>query len=347
VDEEARQRRATEQLPDLEKLHVRLNYASAAAMKDLVKQGRIISDRGTVDVDQRTNTLIVKDAARNLEDVRDLARVLDVPEPQVEIEARIIETDHDSARALGIQWGFNGRATPELGNTTGIGFPNSGTIGGRTGSQQGAAAGAGADPRAGALERNGTAVNLPATGATSAVGLTLGAVNGAFSLDVALSALEHKGRLKILSTPRVTTQNNKEAEVTTGFQVPFQTVSNNTVIIQFRDAALKLAVTPQVTAAGTVIMKIELSNDFPDFSRAVNGNPSINTQRAITEVQVADGVTTVIGGIVQSKEQIKNDSTPGVGNAPLLGWLFRRNEASSESQELLIFITPRILRVGP
>jgi type IV pilus assembly protein PilQ len=347
LDEETKQRRASEQLPDLEKLQVRLNYASAAAMKELIKQGRIISDRGTVDIDLRTNTLIVKDVARNLVDVQDLVRTLDLPEPQVEIEAQIIETDHDSARALGIQWGFNGRATTDLGNTTSLGFPNSGTIGGRTGSQQGASVGAGADPRATSLERSGTAVNLPATGATSAVGLTLGAINGAFNLDVALSALQHKGRLKILSTPKVTTQNNKEAEVTTGFQVPFQTISNNTVVIQFRDAALKLAVTPQVTAAGTVIMKVALSNDFPDFSRAVNGNPSINTQRAVTEVQVADGVTTVIGGILQSKDQIQNDSTPGVGNVPLLGWLFRRNTNSSESQELLIFITPRIQRVGP
>jgi type IV pilus assembly protein PilQ len=316
-------------------------------MKELIKQGRIISDRGTVDVDLRTNTLIVKDVARNLADVKDLVRTLDLPEPQVEIEAQIIETDHDSARALGIQWGLNGRATPELGNTLGLGFPNSATLGGRIGSQQGASVGAGADPRATALESTGTAVNLPAVGATSAIGLSMGAINGAFNLDVALSALQHKGRLKILSTPKVTTQNNKEAEVTTGFQVPYQTVSNNTVVIQFRDAALKLAVTPQVTAAGTVIMKIGLSNDFPDFSRAVNGNPSINTQRALTEVQVADGVTTVIGGIVQSKEQVQNDSTPGVGNVPLLGWLFRRNTTSSESQELLIFITPRIQRVGP
>ena len=265
LDEETKQRRASEQLPDLEKLQVRLNYASAAAIKELLKQGRIISERGTVDIDLRTNTLIVKDVARNLQDVRDLVRALDLPEPQVEIEAQIIETDHDSARALGIQWGFNGRATPELGNTTGLGFPNSGTISGRTGAQQGAGAASnkGSDPRASALEASSTAVNLPATGATSAVGLTLGAINGAFSLDVALSALEHKGRLKILSTPKVTTQNNKEAEVTTGFQVPFQTVSNNTVVIQFRDAALKLAVTPQVTAAGTVIMKIGAVERFP------------------------------------------------------------------------------------
>ncbi len=345
LDQQALQRRATEDLPELEALYLRLNYAAAGALRDLIKQGRIISARGTVDVDPRTNTLIVKDTSRKLQEVRDLVRSLDLPEPQVEIEAQIVETDHDSARALGVQWGLNGRASPELGNTTGVAFPNHVTIGGRTGSQQGAAVGEGADPRASGVERSGTAVDLPATGASSALGVTLGAVNGAFNLDLALSALEHQGRLRILSKPKVTTQNNREAEVATGFQVPFQTVSNNTVVTQFRDAALKLTVLPQVTAAGMVIMKIDLSNDFPDFSRAVNGNPSINTQRATTEIQVADGTTAVIGGINQMKEQSKHDQTPGIASLPLFGWLFRRTEVSAETQELFIFITPRVLPV--
>jgi type IV pilus assembly protein PilQ len=345
IDQEALQRRAAEQL-EMEPLQMRLNYSSAAALRDLIKQGRIISDRGTVDVDQRTNTLLVKDTPRNLQEVRDLIHALDLPEPQVEIEAQIVETDHDSARALGIQWGLNGRASPELGNTTGVAFPNSVTAGGRVGAQQGAGVGDGADPRASALERSSTAVDLAAAGASSAMGVTLGAINGAFNLDLALSALEHQGRLKILSKPKVTTQNNREAEVATGFQVPFQTVSNNTVVVQFRDAALKLTVLPQVTAGGMVIMRITLSNDFPDFSRAVNGNPSINTQRASTEVQVADGMTTVIGGINQVKEQAKNDRTPGIASVPLLGRLFRRSEVSAETQELFIFITPRVLPVA-
>jgi type IV pilus assembly protein PilQ len=182
------------------------------------------------------------------------------------------------------------------------------------------------------------------TGATSALGLSLGAINGAFNIDVALSALEHKGQLKILSAPKVTTQNNKEAEVTQGFEIPFQTVANNTVTVQFRDAALKLTVTPQITAANTVIMRIVLENGIPDFSRAVAGNPSINTQRATTQVQVADGMTTAIGGIVQTTESIAKDATPGVSKIPLLGWLFQRNSNSSESNELLIFITPKIIR---
>jgi type IV pilus assembly protein PilQ len=182
------------------------------------------------------------------------------------------------------------------------------------------------------------------TGATSALGISMGAINGAFGIDVAITALEKQGKVKILSTPRVTTQNNKEAEVTQGFQIPIQTEQNNTVSVQFKDAALKLMVTPQITGANTVIMKITLENGQPDFSRSVNGNPSINTQRAQTQVQVADGVTTVIGGILQSTQTDAIDKTPGVANIPLFGWLFKRTSNSSESQELLIFITPRIIK---
>ena len=347
LDDETRQRKASEQVPELEKLQLRLNYADAEELKLLLVKSGIVSARGTVEIDKRTKTVIVKDTPRNLQDVQDLIRSLDLPEPQVEIEAQIIETDNDSARALGIQWGVNGRMSQELGNTTGLAFPNSGTVGGRTGAQQGAAVGGGADPRATGLEKSSSAVNLGATAPSSALGLTLGALNGAFNLDVAISALEHKGRIKILSKPKVTTQNNREALIMRGFDVPYQTISNNTVVVMFRPAALRLHITPQVTAVGTVLMKIELSNDFPDFSRSVNGNPSINTQQARTEVQVADGMTTVIGGINRSTEETKNDRTPGVGNIPLFGWLFRRNEIRAENQELFIFITPRVLRGRP
>ena len=267
---------------------------------------------------------------------------LDKAEPQVEIEAKIIQTNHDTARAARRAVGLQRPRAPDLGNTTNLAFPNNGTVSGRT-TQQGSVTQGPNDPRAGDLSRTGTAVNLPATGATSALGLSMGAINGAFNLDVALSALEHKGQLKILSTPKVTTQNNQEAEVTQGFQIPIQIVANNTVTVQFKDAALKLTVTPQITAANTVIMKIDLENGQPDFSRAVNGNPSINTQNAKTQVQVADGITTVIGGIVQSTETTAKDSAPGLGKIPLLGWLFRHDANESSNQELLIFITPRIL----
>ena len=332
---EADQKKATRQAAELEMSRVRLNYASASEVKKLLETARLISSEGTVDVDERTNMLIIKDIAKNLSAVQEMIKELDQPEPQVEIEAKILQTNRDTARALGVQWGVNGRVAPELGNTTGIPFPNRGTLSGRTTEQ-------------GAITQGpdgvGTAINLPVTGATSALGLSLGALNGAFGIDVAITALEREGKVKILSTPRVTTQNNKLAEVTQGFQIPIQTEQNNTVSVTFKDAALKLLVTPQITGANTVIMKITLENGQPDFSRNVRGNPSINTQRAETQVQVADGVTTVIGGILQSTETDKEDRTPGIHKIPLFGWLFKRTETSDVSTELLIFITPRIIR---
>ena len=188
-------------------------------------------------------------------------------------------------------------------------------------------------------------MNLPVTGTgVSAIGLLLQSINGSFNLDVALSALEKSGKGRILSTPRVTTQNNQPAEMTQGVQVPIQTVANNTVTVTFKDAALSLKVTPQITASNTVILKIELENASPDYTKAVNNIPPINTQRAITQVQVTDGATTVIGGIFTSTEQNTSDRTPFLNKIPLLGWLFRRDSVTDESRELLIFITPRILR---
>jgi type IV pilus assembly protein PilQ len=340
---EADEKKASQQAPDLVSMRRKLNYSPAADVKKLLEAARMISERGSVEVNERTNMLVVQDVPTNLKAIEELIVDLDKPEPQVEIEAKIMQTNRDTAKALGVQWGLNGRLAPELGNTTNLAFPNRGTASGRVVTQGPVQQGPN-DPRAGDLERTGTAVNLPVTGATSAFGLSMGAINGALGIDVALSALEREGKLKILSTPRVVTQNNKEAHVTQGFQIPIQVVANNTVTVNFKDAALKLVVTPQITAANTVIMRIALENGIPDFSRAVNGNPSINTQMATTQVQVADGVTTVIGGILQTQETSSIDKTPGVSRLPLLGWLFKRTDMRNESQELLIFITPRIIR---
>jgi type IV pilus assembly protein PilQ len=314
-----------------------LSYARAAAAAPLIKKATL-SPRGDVQIDERTNTLIVTDLPARLETTANLLATLDRAEPQVEVEARIVQTTRDFARAVGIQWGLNGRVSPDLGNTTGLAFPNRGTLGGRLGSQ------GSTDPRATELEQSSTAINLPVPGATSALGLAMGAVNGAFNLDVALSALESSGKGRILSTPRLTTQNNIEAEVALGIQIPIQTVANNTVTVSFKDAVLVLKVTPQITAANTVIMKITIENAQADFSRQVNGIPPIDTQRANTQVQVDDGATTVIGGIFVSQEQSKTDQTPVLSRVPLLGWLFKRDSVGDASRELLIFITPRILK---
>jgi type IV pilus assembly protein PilQ len=313
-----------------------LSYAKAEELKTLLTE-TALSQRGSIQTDARTNTIIINDLPDRIERAIALLTTLDVPQPQVEIEARIVQTNRNFATRLGVQWGLGGRASPALGNTTPLAFPNQGSITGRTGTTQGAI---GAND-----EHVPNAVNLGVQAATSGIGLALGSVNGAVNLDVALSALETTGQGRILSTPRVSTQNNIEAEITQGIQIPIQTVANNTVTVSFRDAALTLKVTPQITAANTVIMRIAVANEAPDFSRQVNNIPPIDTQRAVTQVLVSDGETTVIGGIYVSREQATQDRTPGLYRLPLLGWLFKRNLAEDESRELLIFITPKIVRL--
>ena len=318
-----------------------LSYARADAMAELITRS-VLSARGQVQTDERTNTLVMSDLQPRLIAAEDLLDTLDRAEPQVEIEARIVQAGQDFARSLGVQWGLTGRVSPELGNTTPLTFPNRGGISGRVGTQ--GAEASGADARARDTENVGAAVNLPAASASSAIGVTLGSVDGSLNLDVVLSAAEGDGQIRLLSHPRVTTQNNVAAEIVQGDQIPIQTVSNNTVTVQFEDAALSLRVTPQITADDTVIMQIEIDNNFADFSREINGVPPIVTQRASTTVQVANGDTTVIGGIFESERSSSNDRVPGLHRIPFLGWLFRSDSERESTDELLIFLTPKIVR---
>ena len=334
ADEQAQRQKLAEAQAlagDLQTVTRTLSYARAELLQPMLT-ATVLSQRGSITTDVRTNTLIITDLAERLARATELIITLDRPEPQVEIEARIVQTTRDFARRLGVQWGFTGRAASDLGNTLPLAFPNQVAAGGRTGGTQGP-------------DAVGTGVNMAVSPATSAIGLALGAINGAVNLDVALSALERAGQGRLLSTPRVTTQNNIEARIIQGVQIPIQTVANNTVTVTFRDAALTLIVTPQITAANTVIMRIEVANESPDFSRSINNIPPIDTQRALTQLLVNNGETTVIGGIYVSREQSSQDRTPALYRLPLLGWLFKRDEVSDESRELLIFITPRIIRL--
>jgi type IV pilus assembly protein PilQ len=326
ADEESQRRKLADEQAlsgDLRVYTKTLSYAKAEEMQALLGKS-ILSQRGTLQVDPRTNTIIITDLQDRLNTAADLIVTLDRAQPQVEIEARIVQTTKDYARALGIQWGFRGRANSALGNTTNLAFPNNGSL-------AGAAAGGAPSPGA-----------IAAAGATSALGLSLGSVNGAFNLDVALDALETSGNARVLSNPRITTQNNVEAEIAQGVQVPFQTTSNNTTITSFKDAALVLTVLPQITADNTVIMKITVDNG--SLGPPTDAGPSINTQRANTTVQVDDGQTTVLGGIYTSTGRTSSDRTPGLSRVPLLNWLFRRETENSQTVELLLFITPRIIK---
>ncbi|HUU34058.1 MAG TPA: type IV pilus secretin PilQ [Vicinamibacterales bacterium] len=333
AEEEGQRRKLTDEQALAGELQVMTRALSYAKGGDLVPilTRSALSTRGEVQVDPRTNTVIIRDLPDRLAAADALLTALDLPQPQVEIEARIVQTTRDFARNIGVQWGVSGRVSPDLGNTTGLAFPNNGSITGRTGAVQGP-------------DGVANGVNLGVANASSALGLALGSINSALNLDVALSALERSGQGRLLSTPRVSTQNNVEAEITQGVQIPIQTIANNTVTVTFKDAALTLKVTPQITASNTVIMRVNLENAAPDYSRAINDIPPIDTQRAVTTVLVADGETTVIGGIYLSREQSVQGRTPLLSRVPLLGWLFKRDESSDESRELLIFLTPRITK---
>ena len=300
-----------------------LSYARADDLVPLITSTSL-SSRGEVFTDPRTNTLIVRDLEDRLPALDDLLDTLDRSEPQVEIEARVVRAGHESARALGVQWGLGGLGGP----------------------RGGAAAGTSGEVRNGPDRPLASGVDLGVGAPTSTLGVALDPPGGPVDLDVVLSALESRGELRIISSPRVTTQNNVQAEILQGDQIPYQTIANNTVTVEFKEAALTLRVTPQITAADTVIMQVEVENSFADFARAL-GNPpipSIVTQRAATTVQVGDGETAVIGGIHESSRSEQSSRTPGLHRVPVIGWLFRSSARNESADELMIFLTPRIVR---
>jgi type IV pilus assembly protein PilQ len=328
----------------------RISYAKANELQDVLKKAGALSSRGQINVDPRTNTIIIRDLQAYVDKAANLIADLDTATPQVEIEARIVVTTRNFTRDLGIQWGFGAEASPRFGNTTDRVFPNSIVLnGGAVPSQLGIPAdqigpgGASSEAGIGTAGR-GYAVNLPASSFTSGIGISMGNVLGSFNLDLALTALERQGRGRLLSTPKVTTQNNQSAEIKQGVQIPIQTLANNTVTVQFKDAVLTLKVTPQITDAGTVILNLEVENNSPDYANRVNGIPPINTQSAKTIVLVKDGQTAVVGGIYQSTETNTENRTPFLSQIPLLGYLFRSKAVDSRNNELLLFITPRIVK---
>jgi type IV pilus assembly protein PilQ len=351
---EADERRKLNEAKDLEGELVdftrRISYAKADALSGVLKQSNALSARGQINVDSRTNTIIIKDLPTWLEKAKALIAELDTATPQVEIEARIVVTTRNFTRDLGIQWGFGAEATSRYGNTTGLTFPNSivlngGAVPGELGVRADNTGPGGLSSEAGiGAPGRGYAVNLPASAFNSAIGISMGNILGSFNLDVALTALERQGRGRLLSTPKVTTQNNQAAEIKQGVQIPIQTLANNTVSVQFKDAVLTLRVTPQITDAGTVILNLEVENNSPDYANRVNGIPPINTQSAKTIVLVKDGQTAVVGGIYQSTETSTQNQTPFLSKIPVLGYLFKSKAVDSRNNELLLFITPRIVK---
>ncbi|NOZ84705.1 MAG: type IV pilus secretin PilQ [Deltaproteobacteria bacterium] len=324
----------------LEPLKVRLipvNYGKATDLLDQVKD--LLSDRGTASVDERTNVIIVKDVVDVLVKSEGLIARLDTQTPQVLIEARIVEANSDFKRDVGIQWGTHYTMSSANGNPTGLVFPSNFGIAG------------GADDKKNDVRGTSTSpdyvVNLPAAvggGTGGALGFIFGSVGNTFNLSLRLSAAEREGKIRIVSSPRITTLDNKEAKIQQGVSIPISVVSASGVSTVFVDATLKLAVAPHVTADGSIMMRVKATKNEPDFSRTgAMGDPTILKKEAKTEVLVRDGETTVIGGIYTRKSTYGEWGIPLLKDIPILGWLFKAHGTSDERTELLIFLTPRIV----
>jgi type IV pilus assembly protein PilQ len=331
---------------DLAPLETRLipvSYAHAAELQARAKD--LLSPRGSMAVDERTNVIIARDISGNLNHVEELVRSLDTQTPQVLIEARIVEATSNYNRDIGIQWGGTSNFSAATGNATGLSFPSSVSLSG--GNYDNNSPTAGLSPYTRTVTTPNFAVNLPAavgTDSGGALGLSLGSIDNAFNLALRLSALESSGLVRIVSNPRILTLDNHDARINQGTLIPYSQVSAQGVQTSFQEAKLQLLVKPHVTADGSVSMHVKVNRDEPDFNQtAANGAPTILKREAETELLVMDGHTAVIGGIFTRNTGRNLDQVPFFGDIPILGVLFQRRRANDQRGELVIFITPRIV----
>jgi type IV pilus assembly protein PilQ len=331
------------ELSPLETRLIPVSYANADELKDRTKE--LLSPRGSIAVDERTNTLITRDVPGNIAHVEELVRALDLQTPQVLIEARIVEATSAYSRDIGIQWGGDVTFGPATGNATGLSFPSS--VGVTGGNYDNNTPTAGLTPFERTVPNPNFAVNLPAATATDAggaIGLALGSIDNAINLNLRLSALESNALVRIVSNPRVLTLDNKEARINEGTLIPYSQVSAQGAQTTFQEAKLQLLVKPHVTADGSVAMHVKLNRDEPDFSQtAANGAPTILKREAETDLLVMDGHTAVIGGIFTRNTGRTLSQVPFFGDIPIIGVLFQRRQASDARGELVIFLTPRIV----
>jgi type IV pilus assembly protein PilQ len=294
----------------------KLSYTKASEILPVLKS--VMSKRGDIVTDARTNTLVIREIPTYMPAVLQLIDNLDTATPQVMIEARIVETTKSLGRSLGINWGMHGVADAAHGNTTGLVFPNSGAFG----------------------------FDVPLATGTPIGALRLANILNSFNLDIALSAAENQGLLKIISSPKVAALTNTAALIQSGVQIPVQTNVNNTTTVIYVDATLQLSVTPQITNEGTILLTLNVQKREPAvaLNLSLGQNVPLTIRQYRGEVLVRDGGTTVIGGIFQINDQDQNNMIPGLWKIPILGNLFKNKTRTEKHDELLIFITPRILR---
>jgi type IV pilus assembly protein PilQ len=331
------------ELTPLETRLIPVSYAHADELQARAKD--MLSPRGSLAVDERTNVLIARDIPGNLNHLEELVRALDTQTPQVLVEARIVEATSQYLRDVGIQWGGDVSFSPATGNPTGIAFPSSVTASGGNYDQNSPTAGV--SPFERTVPQPNFAVNLPAavgTGAGGALGLSFGAIDNTIHLNTRLSAAESSGLVRIVSSPRILTLDNHEARINQGTLLPFSQVSAQGVQTTFQEAKLQLLVRPHVTADGSILMHVKLNRDEPDFTHtSARGDPTILKREAETELLVMDGHTAVIGGIFTRNTGRNLDQIPFFGDIPIIGILFQRRRASDSRNELVIFLTPRIV----
>jgi type IV pilus assembly protein PilQ len=306
---------------------------------------RRLSRRGSIEVDGRSNTLIVTDVKENIEAIRQLTAILDQPEPQVEIETRIVIAQKNFSRDLGAQLsaGVLNLGNGGLGNISTL--PASSSSGGGGGDLN-----SGPNPFGVFGGLAGTSQPLGSLGAAAAstvIGLTTG-LFGTAQISALITMAESRGDAKTVATPRVTALNNRPAQIESGSQIPVQTTqaAGGTAVVTttFVSVPLRLSITPQITDAGTVILRVTIENNTINTNIAVGGVPGIDTQRMQTEVLVPDGGTTVMGGVLADTEGETRQRTPGLASIPVVGNLFKRKITSRQSSEILFFITPHIYR---
>jgi type IV pilus assembly protein PilQ len=332
-----------EELAPLRSELVQINYAKAADLAMLLKseENKLLSPRGNVTIDERTNTLLVQDTAAKLSEIRALVQELDTPVRQVMIESRIVVANNDFARDLGVKLGLSGRGTVRGGNegiVSGAITDPGGVEGVDTIGYPGIVTG---DP--GEAIQN-LMVNLPAVAATSGVNLLIGKI-GSHLLQLELTAMQTEGKGEVISSPRVITADQNKASIKQGVEVPYQqATSSGATSVSFKEAVLALEVTPHITPDDRVIMDLKVNQDRPDFGRAVLGVPPIDTQQVETSVLVDNGETVVLGGVFQRTKTNSKEKVPFFGDIPYLGWAFKKEMVNDENSELLIFVTPKILK---
>ena len=319
-----------------------LSYAKAATLKETLK--KFLSPRGDILSDDRSNTLIIRDIPSVIPTIDNLRAQLDRKSQQVEIEARVVSASRSFAQDIGSQLAF----ATSTGNNV---FGGNDAVGASPifrpflpGVSTSPALIDGQLP----TSTNVTGVQMPLVtnlgAGTPTSGMSYVFTSANFALDYMISAAESKGVGKLLSKPKVITQNNERATVKQGTKIPIQTTINNTISVQYIDAVLKLEVTPQITAEGTIFMDVVVENTQIDAGiPRIQGVPALDTQAAETKVTVADGGTVVIGGVIISSQRVDISEVPLVGTLPIIGNLFRRRNITTSSQELLFFLTPRIL----